>query len=113
MREGRVALGSFNGSGDEQACAVRGPGSVIGAEALLDAPAEHQAWAVTATSTCSIDVEAFRHWVGALDSPVGAILELVLSEASLRSRERRQLSGSPGASGGTGPCCPPWPGGYS
>jgi len=93
LREGTALLSSVNEGGDETLCALRGPGSVLGLEALHDRPLEYEAWALSDVVVCRLDAAAFRAWVGDRNSPLGAMLDLSLQEGWQRQHERIALSG--------------------
>jgi CRP-like cAMP-binding protein len=92
--EGTVLLSSFDTNGDETLCALRGPGSLIGSEAIRGAPVDYEAWTLTDASLCALGADAFDAWLGAARSPGRAIAELVLDELIRDREERIALTGS-------------------
>ena len=94
VRAGHVILSSVRPDGSEQACAIRGRGTLLGLELLARRPTQYQAWALTPVTACVIDGEALRRWLGTLDSPLGAMLEASLRETARRVSERRAVAGT-------------------
>lgn len=94
LRRGQVVLSSTSASGAEVSCAVRGPDTMIGLEALLDQPMPYQVWALTDVAVCMLDTDGFRNWLGSLASPLGAALNFSLQEAARRVGERQALQGT-------------------
>src|SRR5512143_904781 len=94
LRRGQVVLSSTSAAGAEVSCAVRGPDSMIGLEALLDQPMPYQVWALTDVAVCMLDADGFRSWLGSLSSPLGAALNFSLQEAARRVGERQALQGT-------------------
>jgi CRP/FNR family transcriptional regulator, cyclic AMP receptor protein len=94
VRRGQVVLGSISESGSDQSSAVRGPDTLLAFEALLGEPVPYRITALTDVVLCVIEASAFRDWVGTLSSPMGAVLELALSEAHSRAAERHALEGT-------------------
>lgn len=94
LRRGQVVLSTTAASGAEVSCAVRGPDTLLGLEALVDAPMPYQVWALTDVVLCMLDADAFATWVGSTRSPLGATLGFALKEASRRVGERQALEGT-------------------
>jgi CRP-like cAMP-binding protein len=94
LRRGQVVLSSTSASGSEVSCAVRGPNTMIGLEALLDRPIPYQVWALTDVAICTLEVDQFRTWLGEMSSPLGAALGYSLEEAARRVGERHALEGT-------------------
>lgn len=94
LRRGQVVLSSTSASGAEVSCAVRGPDSLLGLEALVDSPMPYQVWALTDVVLCVLETDAFAAWVGSMKSPLGATLGFALKEASRRVGERQALQGT-------------------
>lgn len=93
IRSGQVLIGVSNDNG-AGSCAVRGPGALLGVEALLGEPSACEAHALSEVVLCTLDAEAFRDWIGPLSSPPGVVLTLALREASRQTDERIALEGS-------------------
>ena len=93
VREGTVLLTSVNAAGDETSCALRGPQSILGLEALRGDPVDYQAWSLSEVVVCTIDKPALEAWMGNRDTPMGAILGLALDEGAKRRDERVALAG--------------------
>lgn len=94
IRDGQVLLRATDESGAELWCAVRTAGQMIGLELLTGAPSPYRAMALTDVKACALDARAVKAWVGRLDTPGGALLELALGEAGQRGTERSQLGGT-------------------
>lgn len=94
LRRGRAVFGSLTESGTLGACGVRGSESLLGLESLLGESMPHSVWALTDVVLCSIDVTAFKAWMGRLGSPMGAVLELALRESGRRAADRQALEGT-------------------
>jgi CRP-like cAMP-binding protein len=94
LRRGQVVLSSTASSGAEVSCAVRGPDTLLGLEALMDLPMPYQVWALTDVVLCSLDADAFKSWIGSTKSPIGATLGFSLQEAARRVGERQALQGT-------------------
>ncbi len=93
VRHGTVLITSVSESGDETFCALRGPGSMLGMEALRGRPTDYEAWALSDVVMCRLDTANFRSWVGDRGTPMGAMLEIALDEAAQRHDERLALAG--------------------
>jgi CRP-like cAMP-binding protein len=93
VRRGTVLVSTVSGTGEETQCALRGPGSLVGLEALRDEPAGYQAWTLSEAVMCGLSSERFRAWVGPRDNPLGVVLDLALDEAAERGEERIALAG--------------------
>jgi CRP-like cAMP-binding protein len=93
VRSGTVLITSLSEAGDETLCALRGPGSLIGLEALRERATDYEAWALSDVVACRIDAASFRAWVGERVTPIGAVLEIALDEAAQRHDERLALAG--------------------
>lgn len=94
LRRGRVALGTVTESGMDASCAVRGPETLLGIEVLLGQPVPYQVWSLTDVVLCAIDAAQFRAWTGSLNTPIGAVLDMTLREASRRVADRQALEGT-------------------
>jgi CRP-like cAMP-binding protein len=93
IRRGTVLLSSTTESGDETQCALRGPGAVVGLEALAARPTRAEAWALSDVALCRLDADSFRAWVGEADTPAGAVARLAIEEGDRRGHERVALAG--------------------
>lgn len=95
VKGGRVVL---TREGDERrgegiAWAVRGPGALLGAEALVRPSYVDSARAVTDTTVCTVSRDALAQWIAAREGAARAVLELVLLAQSVDAPRR---SGSDG-----------------
>jgi CRP/FNR family cyclic AMP-dependent transcriptional regulator len=93
LRAGTVLLTSTTAGGEETECALRGPGAMIGLEALTRRPAGYEAWALSEVTLCRLSSESFRAWVGDLQTPAGAVAALAIEEGERRRGERVALAG--------------------
>jgi CRP-like cAMP-binding protein len=93
IREGMILLSATTSSGAETECALRGPGALVGLEALTHQPTSYEAWTLSDAVLCRLDAPAFRAWVGDLDTPAGAVAKLALEEGMRLRRERAELAG--------------------
>ncbi len=94
LKQGQVALSSTSASGQEHSCALRGPGTLLGVEALAKRPLPYQLRALTDIVACEAPVSAVLAWMGTLDSPTGTILELLVQEVEQKLSERHAVVGS-------------------
>lgn len=93
VREGTVLLSALGEGGEELSAALRGPGALLGVEALAGRPAEQEVWTLSVVSLCSLPLDRLRAWAGPLEGPVGALLGLTLDETSRRREERLAIGG--------------------
>jgi CRP-like cAMP-binding protein len=93
VRRGLVLLSSMNRDGSEAQVGLRGPGALIGLEALDGAPATYQAWALSDVGLCRLDSVTFRAWVGDPEAPAAVVARLALDELARCRQERNAISG--------------------
>jgi CRP-like cAMP-binding protein len=67
---------------------------MLGLECVLGRAMPYEVRALTDVVLCSIDIEAFKNWIGPLDSPLGSVLRLSLEEAIRRAGERHAVEGT-------------------
>ncbi len=94
IKEGLVALSSADAAGTEVGCAVRGAGSLIGLEVLLDRPSPFTALALTDITTCATPSTTLADRLGQIESPLGTLLKLGIEEATRRTAEQLTLAGT-------------------
>lgn len=94
VRSGLVLSSSVARSGAELWCAVRGAPHLVGLEAALGQPTLSSALALSSLMVCTVDVLTFRAWLGPIDSPLGALLELSLSELRRKAVDLQRSTGS-------------------
>jgi CRP/FNR family cyclic AMP-dependent transcriptional regulator len=93
IRRGTVIVTSVSGTGEETQCSLRGPGSVIGLEAVRDEASSYQAWTLSDATLCGLAAERFRSWTGPRNNPIGVVLDYALDELAERGEERIALAG--------------------
>jgi len=93
IRRGTVIVTSVSGTGEETQCSLRGPGSLIGLEAVRDEASVYQAWTLSDATVCGLASERFRHWTGPRNNPLGVVLDYALDELAERGEERIALAG--------------------
>jgi CRP-like cAMP-binding protein len=93
VRRGLVLVSSVTRDGDETECGLRGPGALVGIEALAQRPTGYEAWALSELEACRVDSPSFRSWFGDVDTPAGVTALLALDESERRRQERVVLSG--------------------
>jgi CRP-like cAMP-binding protein len=94
LRRGQVVLSTPRGSSHERSCAVRGPGALLGLDAVLGRELPYEVRALTHVAACAVDPEAFKAWMGPLDSPLGVTFRLSLEETARRTGERHAVEGT-------------------
>lgn len=92
VREGLVSLSSTEPSGSESLSAVRGPRSLLGAEALSARPAHSSVEALTDVTVCATPATRLQEWVGP-GNPAGAMMRLLVDEHSRNARDLNLRSG--------------------
>lgn len=93
VREGSVLVSSLSVDGEETACSLRGPGAMLGLEALTTAATAYEAWALSDVVVCRMDVASFRNWLGPLDRPAGVIALKAIEENERQRDDRVVLAG--------------------
>jgi len=78
VRDGLVAKEGADGSGP---LAVRGPAALLGLEALHGEKARASAVALTPVKLCALSPEHAKAWLGPVQGPARAMLELALVDA--------------------------------
>jgi len=93
VQSGDVILRSVSAAGDESALGLRGPGTLLGIEAVTHQTSAVEARTVTDTVLCTIDPDVFRRWVAPGQTAAGAVLEYAVRETGQLRAERAALSG--------------------
>jgi CRP-like cAMP-binding protein len=93
LRRGHVALSSSSERA-ELLCAVRGAGALLGLEAVVSRRLPYDVHTIDDATFCTVNVEAFKAWLGPLDSPLGSALLFALDETMRRTGERHRIDGS-------------------
>jgi CRP-like cAMP-binding protein len=94
LRRGQVVLSASAGAGRDVSCAVRGPGTLLGLDAVLERELPYEVRALTHVAACSVGAESFKAWMGPLDSPLGVAFRLSLEETARRTGERQAVEGT-------------------
>jgi CRP-like cAMP-binding protein len=93
IREGQVAVSSSTEAGHELSCCVRGPGAVLGIEALGRTPFRFEAWCLTDVTACTLTTDEFRRWLHSGDDTADTALACAAEEIGRRAAEREVLGG--------------------
>lgn len=94
VRSGRVKLSVVDVTGAERAYGMRGPGSVLGLEALLGLPALFDAHVEVEGELRHATPDAFARWIEQDPSLVDHAMKHVLAEAVRFAAERKLLDGT-------------------
>lgn len=94
LKDGLVGLSTVDSSGDEVGCTVRGPGALLGLEAIFAVPSSYRVWALTDLHYCEAPLLRLLPWIGSLETPLGAVMRLGFEEVNRRATERLELGGS-------------------
>jgi CRP-like cAMP-binding protein len=97
LRAGEVILRALSATGDETTLGLRGPESLLGLEAVEDAPSPVEVRAATDVTVCAIDPSLFRRWLGPERTPAATMLSYAVQEAGRRGAERVSLTGDASA----------------
>lgn len=92
VRDGLVLLSSIDESGSETSCALRGPGALLGLEAVVGAAVDYEAWALADVVVCRLGIDDLKRWAEA-GRPARGLLQLALEETIRRQKERIALAG--------------------
>jgi CRP-like cAMP-binding protein len=87
IKEGFVALSSVSPKGSEMVLALRGPTSLLCAEAMSNEPSAFEVRALSRVKLCGIAGDAMSQWVGPERSPGRVIVELLLAESRMQREE--------------------------
>lgn len=87
VMQGTVVLSSVDENGAERSFALRGPGTLIGLEALRGVGSPVEVRTLTRVKVCNAPVADLDRWLGPTDSPARPFLELVLSELDRREED--------------------------
>lgn len=80
VKEGFVALSSVSPRGSELLLSLRGPSSLLCAEALHDEPSPYEVRALSKVKICGIGGDAMAQWIGPERSAARVVLDLLLTE---------------------------------
>ena len=96
VKEGRVVLTreADDRRGEGIAWTARGPGAMIGAEALVRPTYVDSARAVCDSTVCTASREAMAHWMAAREGAARTVLDLVLIAQSVDAPRRSGSDGS-------------------
>jgi len=87
VKEGFVALSSVSPKGSEMVLALRGPTSLLCAEAMTNEPSAFEVRALSRVKLCGIAGDAMTQWVGPERSPGRVVIELLLAESRMQREE--------------------------
>jgi CRP-like cAMP-binding protein len=94
IQSGRVKLAVVDASGSERASTMRGPGSILGLEALLGLPALLDARVDVEGEFAMAEPAAVERWLLSGAVPVGAVVKHVIAENVRLTTERLLLDGN-------------------
>lgn len=96
VKAGRVVLSREGEDGQREgvAWAVRGPGAMLGVEALVRPTYVDSARAVIDTTACTASRDVMLQWIAAREGAARAVLELVLLAQSIDAPRRSGSDGS-------------------
>ena len=87
VKEGFVALSAVSPKGSELVLALRGPTSLLCAEAMSNEPSAHEVRALSRVKLCGIAGDAMNQWVGPERSPGRVVIDLLLAESRMQRDE--------------------------
>lgn len=93
VRDGLLSLAATDEDGDERALGLRGPGAVVGMEAMQGQPSPVEVRAFSATTVCRISGEELSLWLGPPNSPARAVVDLLLRELGRRHNDQELTQG--------------------
>lgn len=93
VKEGLLSLSATEEDGAERALGLRGPGAVVGLEALKGRPSPVEVRAFSPAAVCRISGETLSRWIGPPGGPARAVVELLLSELERRSQDQERIQG--------------------
>ena len=92
IKEGLLSLSATEPSGVETLSTVRGPRSMVGAEALQSRPSSVSVEALTDMTVCACDAATVHRWLGP-PTPAASLLQLTLEELGRNARDLNFRSG--------------------
>ena len=87
IKEGFVALSAVSPKGSELVLALRGPTSLLCAEAMTNEPSALEVRALSRVKLCGIAGDAMSQWVGPERSPGRVVIDLLLAESRMQRDE--------------------------
>jgi CRP-like cAMP-binding protein len=93
VKDGLLSLAAADENGAERALGLRGPGAVVGLEALKGRPSQVEVRAFGPAAVCRISGEALSRWLGPPGGPAQAVVGLLLSELERRSLDQERIQG--------------------
>lgn len=94
IQSGRVKLGVADAAGSERASTMRGPGSILGLEALLGLPAQLDARVDVEGEFAMAEPASFERWLAGGKVPLIAIVKHIVAENVRLTTERLLLEGN-------------------
>lgn len=94
VADGRLLVSAVDDRGDEIVSYLRGPGSIVGLERLLDLVVPYQLWALTDVHLETVPIDRVKHWMSdAVTEPAKSLIRSALEATGSAVRERSTLHG--------------------
>ena len=94
VTEGRLLVSAVDDQGDEIVSALRGPGSIVGLERILDVVVPYQLWALTDAHVETIPLDRVKEWLAeSVGEPAKSLVRSALEATGASVRERTTLHG--------------------
>lgn len=94
VTDGRLLVSAVDEQGDEVVSYLRGPGSFVGLERILDVVVPYQLWGLTDVHFETVSAEKVKSWIGeTVSEPSRSLVKSVLEVAGASVRERTTLHG--------------------
>lgn len=93
VKDGLLSLSATDENGAERALGLRGPGAVVGLEALKGRPSPVEVRAFGPAVVCRISGETLSRWIGPPGGPARAMVELLLTELERRYQDQERIQG--------------------
>jgi CRP-like cAMP-binding protein len=92
--DGRLLVSAVDEHGDEIVSYLRGPGSFVGLERILDVVVPYQLWGLSDVHYETVPAETIKKWIGdTVSEPSRSLIKTVLEAAGASVRERTTLHG--------------------
>lgn len=94
ISDGRLLVSAVDDRGDEIVSYLRGPGTLVGIERLLDVVVPYQLWALSDAQIETIPVDRVKQWVEeSVSEPSRSLVRSALEAAGASVKERAALHG--------------------